>query len=95
MARSDTSALEAFAAPASASVIVPASLALTLKVFIDETTSTAASDRSSPPAAARFIVAASAPPLIWAGVKPPLARFSIAPAASPAEKVVLAPISSA
>ena len=90
-ARSSTSAADAFAAPARASVTSPARLAFRLNVFIAAMVMVAASAISICPAAARVIAAWTPPALICAVVIPPLASSSIASAASPALNTVSLP----
>ena len=89
--RSETSAEDALAAPASALAMRVASPAPRPKLPIICTVVAAASARLSCPAAARSMDAASAPPLMSASVMPPLASSTMALAASVALKTVSDP----
>ena len=93
-ARSDTSTLDAFAAAASMLATVPISLAGMLKAFMALAATSALSASPIPLAAAISSTPGSAS-ITCAGARPAFASSNCACAASPAEKAVTAPISSA
>jgi hypothetical protein len=90
-----TLAEEAFAPPARAAATAAMSLPLSWNVLSALEAMVDAVARSVPPAAARVSVPSRAPLWMVAADRPPLASSSIAPPASPALKVVSAPILSA